>query len=106
MARNAGMPVVPLAVRGNYAANHKGTYIFTPGQLFEVYVGPQLETENLSDAQLRVLADEVRKLQNQWIDLGTWPPNAADVVRQAVQTAAQGEGRTIEESKVAARAAT
>lgn len=90
MARNAGMPVVPLAVRGNYAANRKGTYVFSPGHVFEVYVGPQLETEGLDDRQLRALAGTLRAAISEWVEQGTWPEKLRERAAASVADAASG----------------
>lgn len=57
MARDAGYPVVPVAVQGNFEVNQKGSKLFKPGKI-NVYVGPQLETEGLSDREIEDLATE------------------------------------------------
>lgn len=60
MARDAGYPVVPVAVEGNFEVNRKGSRLFKPGKI-NVHVGPQMETIGLSDRQLEdlVLQTEV-----------------------------------------------
>jgi 1-acyl-sn-glycerol-3-phosphate acyltransferase len=55
MARDAGYPVVPIAVEGNFEVNQKGSKMFRPGKI-NVHVGPQIETANLDDAGLTVVA--------------------------------------------------
>lgn len=55
MARNAGYPVVPIAVEGNYEVNQKGSRLFRPGTI-NAYVGPQFETAGLTDEQIYELA--------------------------------------------------
>lgn len=55
MARNAGYPVVPIAVEGNYEVNQKGSRLFRPGKI-NVYVGAQIETKDLTDKQIYDLA--------------------------------------------------
>ena len=67
MAREAGLPVVPTAVRGMYHVLPKGTWIVSPGHL-EVYLGPTLETAGLSDAELDVLAERTRAIITAWIE--------------------------------------
>jgi 1-acyl-sn-glycerol-3-phosphate acyltransferase len=59
MARDAGLPVVPIAVRGLYAINHKGSWLFRPGTI-DVYVGEQIETAGLTDEQVAELAQRVQ----------------------------------------------
>lgn len=73
MARNAGMPVVPIAVRGLYDVNNKrsGRFFF-PLRHVEVYVGPQFETEGLDDDQIGELADELRRRTQHWVQHGEW----------------------------------
>ncbi|MEZ4846444.1 MAG: lysophospholipid acyltransferase family protein [Bdellovibrionota bacterium] len=55
MARDAGYPVVPVAVQGNFEVNQKGSRLFKPGKI-NVFVGPQMETTGLSDRELEDLA--------------------------------------------------
>ena len=55
MARDAGYPVVPVAVQGNFEVNQKGSRLFKPGKI-NVYVGSQMETAGLSDRDLEDLA--------------------------------------------------
>lgn len=55
MARNAGYPVVPIAVEGNFEVNQKGSRLFRPGKI-NVYVGSQIETKGLSDEKIYELA--------------------------------------------------
>ena len=62
MARESGYPIVPIAVKGNYEINQKGSRLFHPGNL-EVFVGPQCSTEGLSDMQIETLAQRTQ----QWI---------------------------------------
>lgn len=57
MARDAGYPVVPVAVHGNFEINQKGSRLFRPGKI-KVYVGPQMETNGLTDEQLEALANQ------------------------------------------------
>lgn len=59
MARDAGAPIVPLAVNGMYRLNRKGSYLFYPCPV-TVYVGPQIETVGLTDAEISELSDNIR----------------------------------------------
>ena len=67
MARDAGMPVVPMAARGMYDVKRKGSWKFTPGEI-EVYVGRQYETEGLDDDGVRDLADEMHGIVDGWVE--------------------------------------
>lgn len=69
MARDAGLPVVPVAVRGLYAINRKGSWLFRPGTV-DVYVGPQIETEGLSDEQVAELAKRVQGVIDTYVRTG------------------------------------
>jgi len=75
MARNAGMPVVPLAVRGLYFANNKNMgWFFRPFVPVEIFVGPQLETEGLDNSQLQALTSACRSYLQACLDEGAFPP--------------------------------
>lgn len=58
MARAAKMPAVPIAVRGLYEVQRKGSPLITPGSV-EVFVGPQLEITGLSDKKLAVVMGDM-----------------------------------------------
>ena len=73
MARNAGMPIVPVVAKGMYELNRKGTNIFYPFVRVDVFVGPQFETEGLTDAQIGELADRVRAFSVHCLEQGRWP---------------------------------
>lgn len=66
MARDAAMPIVPLAVRGMYELMHKGSLLLTPAQI-EVYVGPQIETADLGDDGVRELANAVGDAMSEYV---------------------------------------
>ncbi len=59
MARAAGLPIVPVAVRGMYEVNRKGSFRIRPGAV-EVHFGPQIETAGLDDDAITVLAARVQ----------------------------------------------
>ncbi len=67
MARSAGLPIVPVAVRGMFEVNHKGTMLITPGDV-SVYVGPQVETANLDDAAIERLASAVQSAVADYVE--------------------------------------
>lgn len=60
MARDAGAPIVPMAVRGMYDLNKRGSYLFYPCPV-ALYVGAQVETVGATDQELWKISDEVRK---------------------------------------------
>lgn len=55
MARDSGLPVASIAVRGMFEINHKGSGIIRPGAV-DVFVGPQIETAHLDDDGVTQLA--------------------------------------------------
>ena len=74
MARNAGMPVVPLAVKGLYEVNNKSMgWLFAPFKTVDVFVGPQFSTEGLENDGVGKLADEVRSFTMTCIQTGQFP---------------------------------
>lgn len=73
MARNAGYPFVPIAAKGMYDVNRKGTSVFFPFQRVDVFVGPQFETEGLSDAEIGELANKLREWSVHCLEHGRWP---------------------------------
>jgi len=70
MARAAGLPVVPVAVRGTRAINRKGTLLLSPGHLVEVRVGAPRETAGLDDASLAALAQDLRREIASFVEAG------------------------------------
>ena len=69
MARDAGAPVVPIAVRGAYEVNHKGTWQFTRGPV-TVWVGPQVETAGLDDEAIAAVMTELRADIHEFVETG------------------------------------
>ncbi|MFT6396709.1 MAG: 1-acyl-sn-glycerol-3-phosphate acyltransferase [Bradymonadia bacterium] len=69
MARDAGVPVVSLAVRGLYDVNRKGQLGFTPGEI-EVYVGPQVDLEGLDDDGIADVATRMTTFAQKWVAEG------------------------------------
>lgn len=67
LARNLGLPIVPVAVRGLDRVLPKGTWLVHPGEI-HVYVGPQIETAGLSDAEIAEITREIRRRLAAWVD--------------------------------------
>jgi 1-acyl-sn-glycerol-3-phosphate acyltransferase len=87
MARSAEMPVVPIAVRGMYEVNRKGSFAFHPGRTIDVFVGPQLETAGLDEQELTALVDGMRTFMAHCVEHGEWPESVASAA--AVPTPAR-----------------
>ncbi len=69
IARDAGIPVVPLGVRGMHEVLPKGRFLIRPGTV-EIYMGPEIETAGLTDVQLDRLAERVREIISDWVEHG------------------------------------
>ncbi len=67
IARDAGIPVVPLAVRGMFEILPKGTLLIRPGKI-EIYMGPQIEMAGLTDEQVEQVAEFVRDTIVAWVE--------------------------------------
>ena len=67
MAREAGLPVVPVALRGMFHVLPKGRWYLRPGHL-DVYIGPQYETAGLSDDDLAQLAQTCHGVITNYIE--------------------------------------
>ncbi len=67
IARDAGIPVVPLAVRGLYEVLPKGRFLVRPHDI-EIYLGPPLETEGLDDEGLDRLSARVGEIITGWLE--------------------------------------
>lgn len=67
MARDAGYPVVPAAVRGSFGVNRKGSFLFKPGRI-DVRIGPQFETAGLSDHEISELAQKFQGIVRAFVE--------------------------------------
>ncbi len=69
MARNSGVPVVPIAVRGLWQVLRRGEWVIRPHPL-DIYVGPQIETQGMSDAEVEQLADNFCEFTADYVENG------------------------------------
>lgn len=69
MARDAGAPVVPVCVRGLWSILGKSDWVVRPGEL-DVYVGPQIETAGLSDAQIEEMTERFQRFTVDFVERG------------------------------------
>jgi len=67
MARDSGLPVVPLAVRGMQTVNRKGSALITPGEL-EIYVGPQVSVSGFSDDEISQVALRLQEAMTDFVE--------------------------------------
>jgi 1-acyl-sn-glycerol-3-phosphate acyltransferase len=75
MAREAGLPVVPLATRGMYDLNRKGTWLMWPAKI-TIYVGAQIETKGIPTDELRRVIARTEKIVKDFADHGIIPGKA------------------------------
>lgn len=73
IARETGMPVSVVAVRGMWRVLPKGTFVLRP-RTIEVYVGPQIQVAGLDDAELEDAIGAVRDVMEAWIERGEKRP--------------------------------
>lgn len=79
MARRAEMPVVPIAVRGMFEVNCKGSMLFHPGRTVDVFVGPQFHPAHVSEQELPAFAEQVRGFMVHCLEHGQWPESVAPI---------------------------
>jgi 1-acyl-sn-glycerol-3-phosphate acyltransferase len=89
MARDAGIPIVPLAVHNFYPVNHKGQFSFEIGHNVTIYLGKQIETAGLNDDEVRELAVRVRKLMADFVEHGRLPEDSRAVLPDDMQPTAE-----------------
>ncbi len=77
MAREAGLPVVPLATRGMFELNRKGTWLFTPTKI-TIYVGAQIDTAGISTDELRKVIARTQQIISDFAEHGVMPGKRAD----------------------------
>ncbi len=77
MARDAGLPIVPLATRGMFELNRKGTWLLTPSKV-TIYVGAQIETAGLTTDELRKVITRTQHIVRDFAEHGIIPGRAAD----------------------------
>jgi len=76
MARGAGLPVVPLAVRGMRDLMRKGSFLLKPAKI-QVLIGPQIDTAGLDDAQLKAVLQRTQQIVRDFVERGEIPPTSA-----------------------------
>jgi len=69
MARDGGVPVVPVCVRGLWRVLRRGEWIIRPEPL-DVFVGPQIETAGLDDAEVDALAARCQRFTADFVERG------------------------------------
>jgi 1-acyl-sn-glycerol-3-phosphate acyltransferase len=87
MARDSGMPVVPIAVRGWREVNRKGSLVFNPGHTIDVYLGRQRETAGLDDKALADLAGELEHEVRAFVEHATAPAHEPEAAHQRARVA-------------------
>jgi 1-acyl-sn-glycerol-3-phosphate acyltransferase len=67
MARDAGLPIVPIAVRGLYDVLSKGKWIVNPGTI-DVYIGKPRETTGISNEGMTDFVEETHRVITAWVE--------------------------------------
>lgn len=62
IARDLGIPIVPVAVTGMYDVMRKGSYLLRPGHTVTVYVEKPIPTAGLRDDEIPALAAEAQRV--------------------------------------------
>lgn len=62
IARDLGIPIVPVAVTGMYEVMRKGSYLLRPGHTVTVYVEKPIPTIGLRDDEIPALAAEAQRV--------------------------------------------
>ena len=60
IARDLGVPIVPVAVTGSFDLMRPGSWVIRPGNEITVYCDKPVETAGLTDDEIHALADEVQ----------------------------------------------
>ena len=68
IARDVGLPVVPVAVTGWYETARKGSWILRPGYEVTVHCLEPIPTAGLSDEEVSVVCEQARKAVSDVID--------------------------------------
>lgn len=73
MARDAGVPVIPMYQRGMFELQNKTDWRFrTPGTV-DLYFGRPIETAGLTDEQIGELAEHCQLIAEMWVHDGELP---------------------------------
>lgn len=62
IARDLGLPIVPVAITGSFAMMRKGSWVIHPGHTVTVHCLAPVETGGLSDEQLALLMQKVHAI--------------------------------------------
>jgi len=90
MAVNAGMPVVPIAVRGLYQVNNKNMgWFFRAFKTVDVFVGPQFDTTPYEGESASKLAKRVRAYLVSCLEHGEFPATTDVVTPESEESAEQ-----------------
>lgn len=73
MARDAGLSMVPVAVKGFYDVNRKGSQIFHPFKTVDVFIGPQFSPSGTADADIGEFADQMHEWVVHCVENGRFP---------------------------------
>ncbi len=75
LARDIGLPIVPLATRGMFEMNRKGTWLFKPVKI-SIYVGAPIETVGLDNDEMLAVLSRTRTIIRDFAERGVLPVDA------------------------------
>ena len=75
MGRDAGLPIVPVATRGMYEMNRKGTWLFKPSHI-TIYVGAPIETTGLNNDEMQAVIARTHAIIRDFAEHGILPSQA------------------------------
>ncbi len=68
IARDLGVPIVPVSVTGSFDMMRPGSWVIRPGNEITVYCDAPFETAGLDDAAIDALADDVQAVVSKRVD--------------------------------------
>jgi hypothetical protein len=74
-----------------YEVNRKGTWFFHPFRRVDVFVGPQFETDGLTDKELADFAERLRQWSIHCLEHGRWPETTTSDEVEAASPAANDD---------------
>jgi 1-acyl-sn-glycerol-3-phosphate acyltransferase len=77
IARDLGIPIVPVSLTGTFELMRKGSYVLRPGHEITVYCDKPIPTAGVPDHEIGDLAEEVRRVIAGRID-GYWEERAKE----------------------------
>jgi 1-acyl-sn-glycerol-3-phosphate acyltransferase len=91
LARDADLPIAPLAVRGMFQVIQKGSLLALPFRRVDLWVGPQLETAGRSKKEMQRLTDALEEMVRAFVEGGHEPDVDAVLARHGLTRAGNSD---------------